>query len=993
MSVVLSNQVRAGHSGVLSLNLCLLRKPHFTVEVIGNGVDEAESDDGLEVMWVKLSRRRQADVLVGIVYVTPQGLSKLTVKGEGMVDFILDHRRLGMEVLIMGDFNAHFDNGGRAIDCRAKFLSRISEVGGLRIMNFEHCTRGKWTWHGRGKRSVLDYVLMTQGMADRTTQVTVDDDGWFDIGSDHNLIFWETLGEREDDSGVDMGTSRRRRENNIWTWKMKGDVDWAAYKVRVEEKMDLFDEEMLSDRGWTAKDRYCVFLNYLQEAAEVSFKKVFIGGHSQGRQQNTWWDEEVKEAIKRRKEACRVHRKYDRLSKAFPNAIPTSLVEEKWVQYMEEKQNAKELVRKKRQKERDEVLEEFRKTRGYGGSFFWNKVKKSTARGIRHLRDPHGKLIAEEKGMAEIARLHFEKNGRQTAEIREEETDQRELLCEVLDNEQVESLEEPLSYEEVERAVKGMKKGKGVGIDKISSEMLLGGGKVLWRRLTAILNACWEEEYIPADWMEGIVIPLHKGGDSKDIGNYREITLGSHVGKVFCAVLNARLAKVMESSILREAQGGFRKNRRTTDQIFVVNGIGQARRSQGKKTWMAFLDFKKAFPSVWREGLWRKMKRYGIDGKFLRVCENLYRDVGAKVRVGRVFSERFDIKEGLRQGCILSPSLFSLFLMDLAEELEEKDLGVKVSGVWMGACFFADDIVLLGDSENELQRMLGVVSEYAQRWKLRFNASKCGVLVVGQKKRDKLWRLGGEEIKEVDEYKYLGVWINRQVTGHNHVRHLEEKALGLQHLARGAKFWRIDEDIKAGLTTWEVVCKPVLNYGAEVWACASNADEHRVEVIQNRAGRRILGLSWRFPSVVVRGELGWRKLKFDRHRLALEYLGRLRGMGADRWPRIVAEALHGLRGSGTWVDYVSALVVKYQLQEDWAVSRWEGKVWKRRIAEQVVAESQHAWREEVESRGDLGMYGDRQLELGRASYMGNISGDKIREEIKQKCEWGEHFFS
>ena len=61
---------------------------------------------------------------------------------------------------------------------------------------------------------------------------------------------------------------------------------------------------------------------------------------------------------------------------------------------------------------------------------------------------------------------------------------------------------------------------------------------------------------------------------------------------------------------------------------------------------MAFLDFKKAFPSVWREGLWEKMKEYVIDGKFLRVCQNLYCDVGARVRVGKVFSERYTIEEG-----------------------------------------------------------------------------------------------------------------------------------------------------------------------------------------------------------------------------------------------------------------------------------------------------------------------------------------------------------
>ena len=98
--------------------------------------------------------------------------------------------------------------------------------------------------------------------------------------------------------------------------------------------------------------------------------------------------------------------------------------------------------------------------------------------------------------------------------------------------------------------------------------------------------------------------------------------------------------------------------------------------------------------------------------------------------MGQAVSDRFTIEEGLRQGCVLSP-LFSLFLMDLAGELERRGPGVKISGTWMGVCFFADDIVLLAESGGQLQSMLDEASKYAERWKLRFNASKCGVLVMG----------------------------------------------------------------------------------------------------------------------------------------------------------------------------------------------------------------------------------------------------------------------
>ena len=93
-----------------------------------------------------------------------------------------------------------------------------------------------------------------------------------------------------------------------------------------------------------------------------------------------------------------------------------------------------------------------------------------------------------------------------------------------------------------------------------------------------------------------------------------------------------------------------------------------------------------------------------------------------------------------------------------------------------------------------------------------------------------------------------------------------------------------------------------------IWDCSSKTDEQRLERIQNRAGRHILGLSWRFHGVVVRGEFGWRKLKYDRHSLALQSSGRLRGMGWERWTTIVGEALSRLQNNGTWVDYIWSLI-------------------------------------------------------------------------------------
>ena len=96
--------------------------------------------------------------------------------------------------------------------------------------------------------------------------------------------------------------------------------------------------------------------------------------------------------------------------------------------------------------------------------------------------------------------------------------------------------------------------------------------------------------------------------------------------------------------------------------------------------------------------------------------------------------------------------------------------------------------------------------------------------------------MGRDRIDEVDEYKYLGVWVNRQANGHSHVRHLEKKAAKLLELARKAKFWRGAEDVEAGLLMWEVACKPRLMYGSEVWACSGSSEEKSLDRFKKGLG-------------------------------------------------------------------------------------------------------------------------------------------------------------
>ena len=82
-----------------------------------------------------------------------------------------------------------------------------------------------------------------------------------------------------------------------------------------------------------------------------------------------------------------------------------------------------------------------------------------------------------------------------------------------------------------------MQQGKGVGGDKVNIEKLENGVEKLWQNLHALLQRCWEEEYIPDDWVEGIIVSLHNGGDETNMGNYHGIILVSHMRELLCPVL------------------------------------------------------------------------------------------------------------------------------------------------------------------------------------------------------------------------------------------------------------------------------------------------------------------------------------------------------------------------------------------------------------------------------------------------------------------------
>ena len=230
-----------------------------------------------------------------------------------------------------------------------------------------------------------------------------------------------------------------------------------------------------------------------------------------------------------------------------------------------------------------------------------------------------------------------------------------------------ETLNSPITEDEVIKAVKRLKNGKACGEDYILNEMIKAFSENPLHLLTQTFNVILLSGHIPNEWATGVIKPIYKNkGEINDPDNYRGITLLSCLGKLFTSVLNERLSVFIYSNqIMSEAQAGFRKGYSTTDQIFTLKCIVELFLCQGRRLFCTFVDYSKAFDSINRATLWKKLISCGISGKVLCVILNMYKSIKSYVMANGMQSEFFESHVGLRQGENLSPLLFALFLNDM----------------------------------------------------------------------------------------------------------------------------------------------------------------------------------------------------------------------------------------------------------------------------------------------------------------------------------------
>ena len=436
--------------------------------------------------------------------------------------------------------------------------------------------------------------------------------------------------------------------------------------------------------------------------------------------------------------------------------------------------------------------------------------------------------------------------------------------------------------EEVQSAIKHLKNNKAPGLDNIHAEFLKHGGEELVKKLTVICNTIWENEIVPDDWQKGSIIKLPKKGDLSICDNWRGITLLSVPGKILNYILLTRLKNSLDS-LLRENQAGFRNGRSCSEQIFTTRQLIEQSIEWQSNLVLNFIDFKKAFDSVHRESLWKILELYGIPQKFKNIIKAQY--VGCKccIKTEEGYSEFFDIRSGVRQGCILSPFLF-IILVDFMMRKATKDdtHGIKWSThSKLSDLDFADDIALIDTSIPSMQELTNNVISVGNQIGLRINVDKTEYMLVNIDNVQPIL-IDAKPLKLTEKFNYLGSVIDS--TGDSESDVLVRIGKGYGVFRRLNKIWRSRLSLDIKLNLFKTIVIPTVIYSCENWK-SSTTIVNKLNVFQQRCLRKILNVSYRDritnQAILTRSKVDSLATTVEKRRLS--WLGHLLRMNSSRY--------------------------------------------------------------------------------------------------------------
>ena len=489
---------------------------------------------------------------------------------------------------------------------------------------------------------------------------------------------------RADFSIEDLRKKKWRGERRLKLWKLREEGVKEEFEERIKETLCTYEGDWVQLRQ-----------GVMQVCEEICGRSSGRRGHER---ETWWWNDTVQDAVRKKKEA---YKKWQ----------ITKLVRDKMV-YRQISNETKRKVAAAKRQAWEQWSQNLQSSSGQRKMFKLAKqMKKDKAdiTGSNYINDESGNVQIEEGVVVERWKRYFENLLNQ------------ENACSIEDVPSVQGPILDVTEAEVEMALKSMKQGKAAGPTESTSDMFKFAGRTGVELLTKAFSQIFKTSKVPSEWAESITIPLFKGkGSALECEKYRGLRLLEHGMKVFEQILRRRLQLCLE---IHQQQFGFMSGRSTTDAIFILRQLQEKYCQNKQKLYHIFVDLEKAFDKVPRRVVQWALRKALIPEYMVQLVMALYSESFSKVRFGGSTSPEFPIGVGVHQGSALSPLLFILVLEVATKECRTGD-------PW--ELLYADDLVLTGETREEVTNMFLRWKEAMECRGLKVNLGKTKIMVTGK---------------------------------------------------------------------------------------------------------------------------------------------------------------------------------------------------------------------------------------------------------------------
>uniref|UniRef100_A0A8D9DTK6 Craniofacial development protein 2 n=1 Tax=Cacopsylla melanoneura TaxID=428564 RepID=A0A8D9DTK6_9HEMI len=846
------------------------------------------------------------------------------------LDEVLSQVQKYDQILVIGDFNAQVGSMESQSDVAGKFTVHdynnnngdyMAEFAArnklfIRSTSFQHKKIHLGTWKVRGSNQVnqIDHVLVSKRHISSVLDVRAC--RGFNCDSDHYLV----------------KAIIREKLSTVQTLKKNKQTKWDTTELKKDVEVRRAYQEALSERlhispNISVEEKWKLTRTAITNAAEKTVSK-----QKKGRNMN-WYDQECKDLVERKNQARQVM-----LQRNTRNAKET---------YKNLRRESKRIMKRKKQENLRREMKEIEDLNKEGETrkFYvaMKKMRNEFQPKISGCRNDRGVVDLDERNTINKWTQYFkELLNPDNVEPLRSETQEHETTPQnrqADDNEE----EDAPNITEVKKAIQRLKNNRAPGEDGIVAELIKYGGEELENAITEIIKDIWMKEVMPDSWNTGVICPIHKKGDKSKCENYRGITLLNTAYKVLTSILNERLKEITETKI-GEYQCGFRRNKSTSDQIFVIRQIMEKCNEHDIDLHILFIDFKQAFDNVRRPKLIEALEDLDVPRKLTRLIMMTMDGSNAQVKVNNQLSEPFSINKGVRQGDGLSTTLFIVVLHYVIKHFDQRGTIFNKS---TQICAYADDIALISRTKPRLVEVFRELEEKAKDVGLIINDGKTQYLIASADKTQKPVDLVVDHrtFKGVPTFKYLGnlidnancsTSIKERIQAGFRAYYANLSLLKNKLLNRAAK-----------IQIYKTLIRPVVTYGGETWTL-TEADKERLRRFERKVIRKIyggvkVGNEWRIRynseiNDILQNQDIVRFIKSRR----IEWFGHIQRMDDSQMPKKVLNArVYNTRRRGRpkmrWMDNVTDDLQKMRVT-GWGSKSKDRTLW-RSIVEEANAQT------------------------------------------------------